>query len=341
MSCPSATAPAGRGRRRRHGRDLHGCTRWASHVGQDNSGATIARLVPPPAGRPPAIGRRLRWDPVLVSEQTAVADPVTGLGSTPWPLAWEHTIREWAALTVSARRAHRVLSGAAPGSQGPGAPASSTWASGSDHTRAGSESTSIGYVPAPAGTGHPDGVERHRPQRPGRDRDHAAADDGCRASRSRGATGQAVDRRGGQDHQRRDGLGSNRGPKRDRPTTAGTGHRHGHRDDRGPQRHDQGDRDHPAPRPAAQRDDRPRDRHHDDRRRPGAPRDRLAQLAVTLGEPAAELQPSRGVVGRNDPDQQQVSGRHRRRRRPPIRRPQPRPVAAEPMPGCGTAPTPR
>ena len=62
----------------------------------DNSGATIARLVPPPLGIRRRIGRRLGWDPVLVSEQTSVADPVTGRGVNALALAWEHTVREWA-----------------------------------------------------------------------------------------------------------------------------------------------------------------------------------------------------------------------------------------------------
>ncbi len=62
----------------------------------DNSGATIARLVPPPLGVRRRIGRRVGWDPVLVSEQTSVADPVTGRGVNALALAWEHTVREWA-----------------------------------------------------------------------------------------------------------------------------------------------------------------------------------------------------------------------------------------------------
>lgn len=63
----------------------------------DISGATVGRLVPPPLKVRRSIGRRIGWDPALVSEQTAVGDPVTGRGVNAVALAWEHTIREWSA----------------------------------------------------------------------------------------------------------------------------------------------------------------------------------------------------------------------------------------------------
>lgn len=61
----------------------------------DGAGSTIGRLVPPPMKVRRAVGRRVGWDPVLVSEQVAVGDPITGRGVNAVALAWEHTIREW------------------------------------------------------------------------------------------------------------------------------------------------------------------------------------------------------------------------------------------------------
>ncbi len=61
----------------------------------DAVGNVIGRLIPPPLKVRRAVGRRVGWDPVLVSEQTAVGDPVTGRGVNALALAWEHTIREW------------------------------------------------------------------------------------------------------------------------------------------------------------------------------------------------------------------------------------------------------
>lgn len=46
----------------------------------DGSGATVARMVPTPLKVRRSVGRRVGWDPVMVAEQTGVADPVTGRG---------------------------------------------------------------------------------------------------------------------------------------------------------------------------------------------------------------------------------------------------------------------
>jgi hypothetical protein len=63
----------------------------------DAVGNGVGRLVPPPLKVRRQVGRRVGWDPVLVSEQTAVGDPVTGRGVNVLALAWEHTLREWVA----------------------------------------------------------------------------------------------------------------------------------------------------------------------------------------------------------------------------------------------------
>ncbi|UDY37767.1 DUF2510 domain-containing protein [Dermatobacter hominis] len=63
----------------------------------DAAGSTVGRLVPPPLKVRRQIGRRVGWDPVLVSEQIAVADPVTGRGVNALALGWEHVLREWVA----------------------------------------------------------------------------------------------------------------------------------------------------------------------------------------------------------------------------------------------------
>ncbi len=60
----------------------------------DAAGAPVGRLVPTPLKVRRAVGRRVGWDPVLVSEQLAT-DPITGRGVDALALAWEHTLREW------------------------------------------------------------------------------------------------------------------------------------------------------------------------------------------------------------------------------------------------------
>ena len=61
----------------------------------DAAGNVVGRLVPMPLKVRRAVGRRVGWDPVLVSEQTAVGDPLTGRGVNAVALAWEHAIRDW------------------------------------------------------------------------------------------------------------------------------------------------------------------------------------------------------------------------------------------------------
>ena len=56
----------------------------------DAVGGNVGRLVPPPLKVRRQVGRRVGWDPVLVSEQTAVGDPVTGRGVNALALAWHH-----------------------------------------------------------------------------------------------------------------------------------------------------------------------------------------------------------------------------------------------------------
>ena len=61
----------------------------------DAAGSPVGRLVPPPVKVRRAVGRRVGWDPVLVSEQLAPADPITGRGIDALALSWEHVVREW------------------------------------------------------------------------------------------------------------------------------------------------------------------------------------------------------------------------------------------------------
>jgi hypothetical protein len=61
----------------------------------DAAGNAVARLVPPPLALRRSVGKRVGWQPSLVAEQVAVADPVTARGVNALALGWEHVLREW------------------------------------------------------------------------------------------------------------------------------------------------------------------------------------------------------------------------------------------------------
>ena len=60
----------------------------------DLSGLPCARLTPPPLALRQRLGKRCGWDPVLVSEQHGVADPLTARAGNLFALGWEHVLRE-------------------------------------------------------------------------------------------------------------------------------------------------------------------------------------------------------------------------------------------------------